>query len=369
MSTTFRYILIGLGIILAAVVIWYFINIVAYVLISAVLALIGRPIVDMMGSLRIRNIKIPKAINAAVTMILIWGIVIFFFRIFIPLIVSEVNNLSELNPQKILVSLDAPIKSIEAFIDKYAIGSEGKFRVREFLTQKAITIFNVSFITNMFSSFAGILGNVFIAVFSISFITFFFLRDEKLFANAVLAAVPDKYEASFRHAMSSTRHLLMRYFLGILAQITGIFTLVTTGLTIIGVGFGHSLLIGLIAALFNVIPYLGPIIGGTIGVALGIATHLDLEFYSQLLPLIFKMTGVFVTVQLIDNFVFQPLIFSNSVNAHPLEIFIVLLMAGSLAGIAGMILAIPMYTVIRVFAKEFFNKFKVVKKLTKNIQL
>jgi predicted PurR-regulated permease PerM len=129
------------------------------------------------------------------------------------------------------------------------------------------------------------------------------------------------------------------------------------------------LLIGLIAALFNVIPYLGPIIGGTIGVALGIATHLDLEFYSQLLPLIFKMTGVFVTVQLIDNFVFQPLIFSNSVNAHPLEIFIVLLMAGSLAGIAGMILAIPMYTVIRVFAKEFFNKFKVVKKLTKNIQL
>ena len=64
---------------------------------------------------------------------------------------------------------------------------------------------------------------------------------------------------------------------------------------------------------------------------------------------------------------FQPLIYSSSVNAHPLEIFLVIMIAGSLAGIPGMIIAIPLYTVIRVFAKEFFNKFKVVKKLTKKI--
>ena len=220
----------------------------------------------------------------------------------------------------------------------------------------------------MFSSFAGILGNLFIAFFAISFITFFFLRDEKLFAESVLTLVPDKHVESFRHAMNSTRSLLMRYFLGILGQITGIFTLVTCGLTIIGVGFSHSLLIGLIAALLNVIPYLGPLMGSAIGILLGIATHIDLEFYTQLLPLIGKMIGVFVIVQLIDNFIFQPFIFSSSVKAHPLEIFIVILMAGSLAGIPGMILAIPSYVVIRVFAKEFFNKFKVVKKLTKNIQ-
>lgn len=368
MSTTFRYILIGLGIVLSVAVVWYFSSIVTYILISAVLALIGRPLVELMGKIRIRNVKIPKAIKAFATLLTIWIVVFTFFRVFIPLIVSEINSLSSINPQNILETLQVPINGLESLIDKYQIAGEDKFTVQEFLTQKAIAIFNVSFITAIFGSFAGILGNVFIAFFAISFITFFFLRDEQLFANSMLALVPDKHEEAFRHAMNSARHLLMRYFIGIIGQITGIFTLVTAGLTMVGVGFGHSILIGLIAALFNVIPYIGPLIGVALGIMLGIATHLDLEFYTQLLPLVAKMLVVFMSVQLIDNFVFQPLIFSSSVNAHPLEIFIVILIAGSLAGISGMILAIPMYTVIRVFAKEFFNKFKVVKKLTKNIQ-
>lgn len=368
MNSTIRYILIGLGIILAIITIWYFSNIVAYILISAVLALIGRPIVELLGKIHIRKIKIPKALRALITLLFIWSVVYLFFRLCIPLIVSEVNNLSNLNPQNVLVSLDEPIKTLENIIEKYQVDSEEKFKVEEFLSKKAISIFNVTFLTSMFSSFAGILGNLFIAFFAISFITFFFLRDEKLFAESILTLVPDKHVEAFSHAMTSTRHLLMRYFVGILGQITGIFTLVTIGLTIVGIGFSHSLLIALIAALLNVIPYIGPLMGSAIGIILGIATHIELDFYTQLLPLIGKMVGVFVVVQLTDNLVFQPFIFSSSVKSHPLEIFILILIAGSLAGIPGMILAIPSYVVIRVFAKEFFNKFKVVKKLTKNIQ-
>jgi predicted PurR-regulated permease PerM len=63
----------------------------------------------------------------------------------------------------------------------------------------------------------------------------------------------------------------------------------------------------------------------------------------------------------------QPLIYSSSVKAHPLEIFFVILIGGSLAGIAGMLLAIPVYTVLRVIAREFFSKFRLVNKLTKDI--
>ncbi len=143
--------------------------------------------------------------------------------------------------------------------------------------------------------------------------------------------------------------------------------MVSSGLILVGVGLSNSVLIGLQAAFFNIIPYIGPLIGSAVGVLLGIATHIELDFFTQLLPLTGWMVLVFILTHLIDNLVSQPLIFSNSVNAHPLEIFILLLIAGSLAGISGMILAIPAYTVIRVFAKEFFNKFKVVKKLTKNI--
>ena len=134
-----------------------------------------------------------------------------------------------------------------------------------------------------------------------------------------------------------------------------------------GVGFRHGLLIGLLAGILNIIPYLGPLIGASLGVFLGMATHLNLNFYNELLPLAGYMIIVFIIVQVIDNVLFQPLIYSSSVQAHPLEIFLVILIAGSIAGIVGMIVAIPSYTILRVFAKEFFNKFKVIKKLTEHI--
>jgi predicted PurR-regulated permease PerM len=256
---------------------------------------------------------------------------------------------------------------MEAVVDKYSMRGTEHFKVQNFLSEKVMNIFNVSFLTTILGTFASLLGNAFIAFFSVSFITFFFLRDETLFAEAILSVVPDKYVDAFKHALSSASHLLMRYFIGVVIQITGIFIMVTAGLTLIGVGLNHSLMIALFAACVNFIPYIGPLIGSTVGILLGITTHLDLDFYTQILPLIGWMAVVFIIVHLIDNILCQPLIFSNSVNAHPLEIFILLLIAGSLAGIAGMMLAIPAYTIIRVFAKEFFNNFKVVKKLTKNI--
>ena len=63
----------------------------------------------------------------------------------------------------------------------------------------------------------------------------------------------------------------------------------------------------------------------------------------------------------------KPTLYSERVKAHPLEIFLVILIAGSLAGILGMLLAIPSYTVLRVFAKEFFSQFRLVRKLTEKI--
>jgi predicted PurR-regulated permease PerM len=154
---------------------------------------------------------------------------------------------------------------------------------------------------------------------------------------------------------------------GILLQMTGVLTLVTLGMTMVGVGFRHGLVIGLLAAVLNIIPYLGPWMGAAVGIILGVATHLGLDFTTQLVPMMGYMALVFIITQITDNIVFQPVIFGTSVYAHPIEIFIVIMMAGSLAGIVGMILAIPTYTVIRVFAKEFFNNFRVVQKLTEKI--
>lgn len=117
----------------------------------------------------------------------------------------------------------------------------------------------------------------------------------------------------------------------------------------------------------NVIPYLGPLIGATIGIIIGIISSLSLGAYTSILPLSLTIAAVFSVSNLIDNMVLQPLIYSTSVKAHPIEIFLVIIIAGSLFGITGMILAVPAYTVLRVIAREFFSEFRLVKKLTENM--
>ena len=91
---------------------------------------------------------------------------------------------------------------------------------------------------------------------------------------------------------------------------------------------------------------------------------IDVSFWGYIAIL----AGIFVFAQLIDNYIFQPIIYSNSVKAHPLEIFIVLLMAGYVGGVVGMLIAIPAYTVIRVFAAKFLSHVKFVRMLTGSVQ-
>ncbi len=368
MSQTARYIFIIFGVIILGFILWYFKSIVAYILISLVLSLIGHPVVTFLGKLKIGRVAIPKALRALLTLILLWITFFIFFRIFVPLVANEAKYFSKIDIQTIVDNLDEPLKKVDNFIGKFKMSSTDEVSVKDFFTEKLASVLNITVFSSIFSAMTSLLGNIFIAVFAISFMTFFFLKDEKMFTESIILLVPDRYVDAFRRALTSVRKLLMRYFVGILGEITGIIILVTAGLTIVGVGFKHSLLIGFLAGILNVIPYLGPLLGAILGTILGVATHLHMNFYSELLPMIGYMILVFIIVQVIDNVIFQPFIYSSSVNAHPMEILLIIMIAGSLAGIPGMILAIPGYTVIRVFAKEFFNKFKVVKKLTEKIE-
>jgi predicted PurR-regulated permease PerM len=156
--------------------------------------------------------------------------------------------------------------------------------------------------------------------------------------------------------------MLRRYFIGILIQVTTITILVSTALAIVGIK--NALLIGFFAAIINLIPYIGPIIGATFGVILTISSNLDVDFYTVMFPMIIKVVAVFAGMQLIDNFVLQPFIYGTSAKAHPLEIFIVILVAAEIGGIPGMVIAIPVYIVIRVVSRAFLYRFKIVQKLT-----
>ena len=125
--------------------------------------------------------------------------------------------------------------------------------------------------------------------------------------------------------------------------------------------------------ILNVIPYVGPLLGIVLGTTLGIILKytsmvpigLDVNFWVFAAILI----AILYFTQLIDNFVYQPLIYSTSIKSTPLEIFIVLLVVGHIGGPLAMIVAIPCYTVVRVIAFRFFRHIKAIQRLIPNEKL
>jgi predicted PurR-regulated permease PerM len=191
------------------------------------------------------------------------------------------------------------------------------------------------------------------------------MKDDTLFEESLLLLIPVKHHEATLKVIAESKKLLMRYFIGVLLELLGVMSIISLGLWIFGVE--NALLIGFFGGIMNIIPYLGPIIGSAIGITLGVTATLAFGDFSDLLPVLAKLSGVFLAVNFIDNNILVPLIYSKSVKAHPLEIFFVIIMGGSLAGLLGMLLAIPVYTVLRVIAKEFFQQFRVVQKLTSTI--
>jgi predicted PurR-regulated permease PerM len=346
---------------------WYFRSIVVYVLISGVLSIMGRPLVDLFCRIRISRWYFPRPLSALFTLIIIWGMIVMFFIIFVPLVSRQINYFSTIDSEKIVQLIDVPINKFENLFRTFNQEITEELSIKDFIIAKVSGVLNINMIQNFIGSLAGILGNLIIAIFSITFITFFFLKDQHLFFESILMWVPDKYVDNVTRALNSIKRLLTRYFIGIVIQSTCIMIIITLGMTIAGIDFQQALVMGLIVGILNVIPYVGPWLGLIIAIIMGVASHINQDYATVVIPLLTYMFIVVAITQVIDNLIFQPVIFSNSVKAHPLEIFIVVLASGFLAGIPGMIFGIPAYTVLRVFAREFFYNFKAVQKITSGL--
>jgi predicted PurR-regulated permease PerM len=367
MKTTFRNILIFAGVLVLLTGIWYFREIVVYILVSGVLSIMGRPLVDLLCKIRIWKWHFPRSLSALITLALIWGVIIAFFYIFVPLVASQIDQFSSIDSGKVVQLVEGQIKKVEDLFRAFNKDITNDVSIQQYIVSKVTGVLNINLIQNIVSSLADILGNILVAIFSITFITFFFLKDQRLFFESILIWVPDKYVGNVTRALYSVKRLLTRYFIGIIIQSTCIMILVTIGMTIVGIDFQQALVMGLILGMLNVIPYVGPWLGLFIAIIMGVASHMNQDFNTVVIPLVANMIIVEGIVHLIDNVVFQPVIFSNSVKAHPLEIFIVVLAAGFAAGVPGMIFGIPAYTVLRVFAREFFNNFKAVQRITSSL--
>lgn len=362
MNKNLRILLGVIGIFLLIYILWNVRTIIYYFFTATIIAFVGRPLMSLLGRIRIKGRHLPNWSRALVVMISLILILFGFFQLIIPTVISQANIIASMDPEILTEQLEPQIALLADELEKFGTSPD---EIETAMADEVTRIFGVAKISDIMRTFIGGLTDSFIAVFSILFITFFLMKDGTIVDNMVKSLTPDKYLESINSIFNKTKNLLSRYFIGVLLQIGIIMTIISVGLTLIGVD--NAIIIGLLAGVFNIIPYLGPLLGGAIGISLAVTTELHIQPDLMVTAFALKALSVFVTAQMVDNFVLQPLIFSKSVKAHPLEIFIVILAAGTLGGVVGMILAVPLYSFLRIVAKEFFNGYKVVQGLTKNL--
>jgi predicted PurR-regulated permease PerM len=342
--------------------VWNVRTIIYYFFAAAIVAFVARPLIKLMSRVKIGGKPLPNWLKSASVLVLFVLILIGGFKLIIPTAVHQAQIISNIDTDNLLDRIQPQITSVTDWMQKANIDQD---ELQEILRNELSTIFSSAdigiYLRNILDGLTGSL----VGVFSILFISFFLIKDGNIVNNVVSSLSPDKYLEKIKTIIDETKDLLSRYFVGVLIQITIVMTIITIGLMILGVE--NALLIGVIAGVFNIIPYVGPLLGGAVGISLAITSQLEIHPDLDLTAFGLLALIPFVAAQTLDNFVLQPLIFSKSVKAHPLEIFLVILAAGSLGGVVGMIVAVPAYSFIRIVAKEFFAGYKVVQGLTKDL--
>lgn len=350
-----------LGIGISLVLAWYFSTIVVYILISLVFSFLGQPIASLLERIRFGKSRLPRNISAFLALMVILAGLLLLIGIFIPIVIYEARIISSINLDELKQFIREPLAQVNDLMRQYGLVQDQEV-IENMIVAKLKSVLDFSVAGYFLANLLGMTTSLYLGIFSILFISFFLIKDEHLFHNSILSIVPAPSKDEVSRILTDSRNLLSRYFMGLLMDVLIMSTMLSFGLWICGVE--NALLIGFLGGLLNIVPYLGPLIGGAIGIVLAVTSMMSQGIYSGIAWTMVEVGLVFAVAKLLDDIIFQPFIFSNSVKAHPLEIFIVILMAGTLAGIPGMILAIPAYTLLRIIAREFLSGFSVVQKLT-----
>lgn len=351
-----RTIFILLGISLLCYLIYALFSLVIYIVIAIILALMANPIVKFLK----QRLKFKNTLAVITTLVLFLLLITGFVLLFVPLIIKQGENLSLLDIRSLETNYKRLMETISQFLSSRNIDLQSILNPVEYASS-----FNFNFVSKIFNNILGILGNLGMGLFSVLFISFFLLKEKHTIFNGFKSILPDNQEEKVLASIQKIRDLLTRYFLGLLLQLFIILVLYLIVFLIFGVE--NAFIIALLCAILNIIPYIGPLLGMIVASVLIMLSGLQADFVTETLPkTVYVIIGL-VIVQLIDNNVNQPLIFSKSTKSHPLEIFLVILAAGILLGITGMIIAIPLYTCLKVIGKEFLPENRIIKALTKKI--
>ncbi len=364
MKTTAKAITLGILRALAVIagifiLLWFLYEIQAlilYIVLALVLSLIGRPVVLFLK----RKLKFGNTLASVITLLLIIGIISLLLSIFIPILIEQGKHISQID----FVQVKRDLNELNIQASDY-LGVD-HFQIVEAIKRTTyVQNFDQEIIPSFIDIFFGNIGGTIVGIFSVLFISFFLLKDENLIARSVLAFAKRGDEEKFIRILIKIKELLSRYFIGLLMQI--FILAMFYSVLLLYLDITDAVAVALICAFLNIVPYLGPIIGWVLMLLVVVSNNLGSDFSSGLLPLLLIASGGYALAQLFDNLISQPVIFGRSVRSHPLEIFIAILTGGFLFGVPGMILTVPLYTALKVIAKEFLSEYKFVQRLTRNL--
>jgi len=329
-----------------------------YLLLAAILTLMGTPLRNFFTD----RCRCSKTLAVSLVLVVYGLVLLVFIGMFVPLFSTQLEHVSGNDFQKIQLSIHEYQEKVHQSLS--TVGIEADFlRSRKFasvLTEEKLSAF--------INSFFGFLGQFVIGLGATFFMTFFLLRDKTVFQYQIRKyIIPEAHTDKFMTAFDMIERLLSRYFFGLGIQLLIFFAACYIVLLIFGTK--TAIVIALISALLNIVPYIGPLIANMLATLFTLMSYIDQDFMTVALPHALYVSLAYIVIQFLDNNFLQPYIFSNSVKSHPLEIFLVILISGLLTGVFGMIIAVPLYTSVKVILREFFPGNRLVQLLTKNLDV
>lgn len=303
-------------------------------LISGFLYYLMNPIVGLFEKIPLGKYKIPRGISIAIVMLMFLGIIIFAIGSFIPTLAEQIS--------KILASVPQYVAEVQKWFE--SLSRETWFRdyvqaIDMNKLQQTIEKYGETVVMGTAYGFTNVLGtvtSVVIAAITIPVMTIYMLADGKKLVPFAQRVMPSRFRDEVAELLGRLNNTLSHYISGQALEMlfVGVFT--TAGYMMIGQRY--ALLLGVIAGITNMIPYVGPYIGYIPALFIGLMQG-PMEAVS--------ITVVVLIVQQIDSNILYPRIIGSTLSIHPLTILVILLAAGNIAGIPGMILAVPLYAVVR----------------------
>ncbi|MEK4715031.1 MULTISPECIES: AI-2E family transporter [Sporosarcina] len=324
----------------------FFSTVVLPVILATIAYYLLRPILRLL-----EKIKIPR----------IWGILILFigavglitllvFMVF-PFLKIQFNNLVEDFPtyfSQMVLKIDEFLRT-SIFASYYEsldinvknILESGQGDIGKYFTDA------VGGIASGLSSFISALTGFVLAIITVPFILFYLLKDGEKLPRYFVQMLPPHMRNDAKTILRDADHQISSYIQGQILVAICIGVMVSIGFLIIGMKY--ALLLGVIAMFTSVVPYLGPLIAITPAVIIAVASPF----------MLIKLAIVWTIVQLIEGKFISPQIMGKSLHTHPVTIIFVLLTAGSLFGVPGVVLGIPGYALIKVGVTHLFKLFKI----------